>query len=134
MYLRMMLRDNKFNEALLQSDTPVDSREIKATRLSLYLSSRHSFQRNRRGQCCDFTLLVIQWKWFFLNVFLVFSNVISQLFRTDRSQVIFWLIKIQISCKSMINQWWTTDLSLSRFERFERVKRFLASKSFPLWS
>lgn len=55
---------------------PVDSREIKATRLSLYLSSRHSFQRNRRGQCacCDFILLVIQWKWFFLNVFLVFSQ------------------------------------------------------------
>lgn len=49
-YLRMMLRDNKFNEALLQSDTGRDNREIKATRFSR-LTSRHSFQRNRRGQC-----------------------------------------------------------------------------------
>lgn len=45
-----MLRDNKFNEALLQSDTGRQSRNKKATKDSLDLPAAISFQRNRGGQ------------------------------------------------------------------------------------
>lgn len=73
-----MLRDNKFNEALLQSDTGRQSRNKKATKDSLDLP----FLFKETAGDSVISLLVIQWKCFLLNVFLSpFSpNMISQFY------------------------------------------------------
>lgn len=77
-YSRVMLRDNKFNEALLQSDTGRQSRNKKATKDSLDLP----FLFKETAEDSVISLLVIQWKCFLLNVFLSpFSpNMISQFY------------------------------------------------------
>lgn len=89
-YSRVMLRDNKFNEALLQSDTGRQSRNKKATKDSLDLP----FLFKETAGDSVISLLVIQWKCFLLNVFLSllflltwFHNFILSQSKLNRSQV-----------------------------------------------